>query len=65
MSMIQVIGRLPDACLLVGIKRGAKDIIPKGNTMIYSGDYLNVLVDENKAASTKEELLEMSGTPRL
>jgi H+/Cl- antiporter ClcA len=57
--------KLPKDCLLVGIRRGMKEIIPKGNTMIYSGDYLQVLVDENNAAATKEELLELGGTPIL
>ncbi|SNS77617.1 H+/Cl- antiporter ClcA [Anaerovirgula multivorans] len=57
--------KLPSNCLLVGIKRGVKELIPKGNTIIYSGDYLHVLVNENEAASTKEQLLEMSGKPIL
>ncbi len=50
-------------CLLVGIRRGEDEIIPKGNTFIYSGDYLIVLVDEHKAANIKKELLKLGGTP--
>ena len=50
---------LPIGCLLVGIKRGEREIIPKGDTIIYAKDSLYVLVDENKAAVTKEKLLVM------
>lgn len=51
--------RLPQECLLVGIRRGSKEIIPKGNTEIYSGDQLIVLVNENNASFIKEKLLEL------
>ncbi|SMB79131.1 H+/Cl-antiporter ClcA [Desulfonispora thiosulfatigenes DSM 11270] len=51
--------KLPKDCLLVAIKRGEKEIIPRGDTVIYSGDCLNVLVNEDKAALTNQELLEM------
>ncbi len=51
---------LPNDCLLVGIRRGEKELIPKGNTTIHSGDCLIVLVNEDNAALTNEELLEMS-----
>lgn len=56
---------LPHECLLVGIRRGEKEVIPKGNTTIYSGDCLIVLVNENKAAKTNEELLEISSNPEI
>ncbi|QGU94864.1 H(+)/Cl(-) exchange transporter ClcA [Clostridium bovifaecis] len=52
----------PSNCLLVGVKRGQKEIIPKGNTTIYAGDYLIVLVDEDKAPQVTEVLLNMAGT---
>lgn len=55
--------KLPNNCLLVGIRRGEKEIIPKGTTSIRSGDCLIVLVDENNAAKTNEELIEMSRNP--
>lgn len=51
---------LPANCLLVSIRRGEKEIIPNGNTIINSGDLLYVFVDEDKAAEIKEELLEIS-----
>jgi H+/Cl- antiporter ClcA len=50
----------PDSCLLVAIKRGEKEIIPKGNTLIYPGDYLIVLADEYKASKVSELLLSMA-----
>ncbi|WP_313885240.1 TrkA C-terminal domain-containing protein [Clostridium sp. DJ247] len=46
----------PDDCLLVGVKRGGKEIIPKDNTLIYPGDYLIVLTNEYKAAWITESL---------
>lgn len=53
--------KLPSDCLLVGIRRGEKEVIPRGNTKVYSGNYLLVLVDENKAAFVNEVLSKMSG----
>lgn len=50
-------------CLLVGIRRGEHEIIPKGDSLIYSGDYLIVLVNENKAANINKELLKLAGAP--
>ena len=51
--------KFPEDCLLVAIRRGEKEIIPRGDTRIYSGDYLNVLVNEDKAAIVNEELSAM------
>lgn len=36
----------PKSCLLVGIRRGHQEIIPKGNTQMFGGDYLIVLTDK-------------------
>lgn len=42
----------PKGMLIVGIKRGAKELIPKGNTKLIPGDYLVILTsdqpDENQ-----------------
>lgn len=38
----------PQGVLIVGIKRGAKEIVPKGNTKIIPGDYL-VILSSNQA----------------
>jgi len=51
---------LPQNCLLVGIKRGTYELIPKGNTKILAGDYLIVLADEDKATEIREILLNMT-----
>lgn len=55
----------PQDCLLVAIKRGHKEIIPKGNTIIYTGDYLIVLTNEEKASEISERLLEIAGVCSL
>lgn len=57
--------KLPADCLIIGIRRGNKEIIPKGNTTVCSGDNLLVLVNEDEAASVKEQLLEMGGKPDM
>ncbi len=36
----------PEGVLIVGIRRGMKEMIPKGNSMILSGDYLVILTPE-------------------
>lgn len=56
---------LPEECLLVAIKRGEKEILPKGDTVIYSGDYLHVLVNEGRAAKVNDELLDMGAQPDI
>lgn len=48
----------PSKCLLVGIKRGDVEIIPKGDTLINAGDYLIALTDERHASAIREKLSE-------
>ncbi|SHI52587.1 ClC family H(+)/Cl(-) exchange transporter [Lutispora thermophila] len=55
--------QLPENCLIVGIKRGNREIIPRGNTLIRSGDDLLLLVNEKEEAVMKERLLDMAGKP--
>jgi len=55
--------KLPENCLIVSIKRGNREIIPRGNTVIRSGDNLIFLVNEKEEALMKERLLNMSGKP--
>lgn len=50
----------PPRCLLVSIKRGEEEIIPKGDTVIYPGDYLIVLANEDEAAEIREGLSSVS-----
>lgn len=51
----------PPQCLLVGIRRGETELIPKGSTRIYSGDYLIVLTSEKEAGQVKNALLAVAG----
>ena len=51
---------LPKECLLVAIKRGDREIIPKGNTKIESGDFLVILVDEDRVSYVSEEVKKMA-----
>lgn len=50
----------PQGCLLVGIKRGAEEIIPKGETIIYPGDYLVILTNENEVNEVMKKISEFS-----
>ena len=46
----------PCDCLLVSVKRGEKEIIPRGTVEILSGDYLIALADAEVAAEVVEKL---------
>jgi len=41
----------PDNCLLVAIRRGGREIIPKGNTLIRCSDNIVALINEKDAIS--------------
>lgn len=51
---------LPEKCLLVSIKRGENEVIPRGNASIYVGDYLVVLTSEYSEISIRENLFKMA-----
>lgn len=40
----------PSRCLLVAVRRGEEEIIPKEDTLIYPGDYLVVLTNEDRVS---------------
>lgn len=46
----------PPQCLIVSIKRGDRELIPKGDTIICCGDYLIVLTNEDCAGDIREGL---------
>ncbi|HNU79766.1 MAG TPA: H(+)/Cl(-) exchange transporter ClcA [Bacillota bacterium] len=48
--------KLPSECLLVAVKRGKHEIIPKGDTQIHAGDYLITLTNEDNASEIREKL---------
>ncbi|SNX53167.1 ClC family H(+)/Cl(-) exchange transporter [Thermoanaerobacterium sp. RBIITD] len=50
----------PYNCLVVGIKRGGIEIIPKGNTKILSGDYIVLLADEDDVVDIKNNIRKMT-----
>ncbi|MDW7676014.1 MAG: chloride channel protein, partial [Bacillota bacterium] len=50
----------PENCLLVGIKRGEREIIPRGSTAIQAGDYLVILTNEDQEYSTQTTIARMS-----
>ena len=50
----------PGKSLLVGIKRGERHLIPKGDTEIKVGDYISILTDVNSESRIKEMLHEMN-----
>lgn len=55
----------PKKCLLISVRRGNRDIIPNGNTILHAGDYLVVLADEKNAPDIKQELLSMTANELL
>lgn len=52
----------PSHCLLVAVKRGEHEIIPKGDTIIQSGDYLIILTNEDRVSRINDELIKMVGS---
>ncbi|MDP4128182.1 MAG: H(+)/Cl(-) exchange transporter ClcA [Bacillota bacterium] len=46
----------PAHCLLVSVKRGNEEIIPKGDTTIYPGDYLIVLTNEDRVSKINDAM---------
>ena len=50
----------PKNALLVAIKRGNAEIIPKGDVKLLNGDYLVVMVDERDARNSLNKLSNMA-----
>ncbi|HEX2924975.1 MAG TPA: H(+)/Cl(-) exchange transporter ClcA [Ruminiclostridium sp.] len=50
----------PSHCLLVAVRRGENEIIPKGDTIIRSGDYLVVLTNDDMVSKINDALLAMT-----
>lgn len=47
---------LPEDCLLVGIHRGGRNIIPSGKTELMAGDYLTFMISRKNEAAIREQL---------
>ncbi|MBU3181205.1 H(+)/Cl(-) exchange transporter ClcA [Clostridium psychrophilum] len=52
----------PSHCLLVAVKRGEHEIIPKGDTVIFAGDYLIVLTNEDRVSKINDVLNVMTAS---
>ena len=50
----------PSNTLVLSIKRGEEEILPRGNTEIKPGDYLVIIADLNKEAIIRKEILELT-----
>lgn len=50
----------PRQCLIVGIRRGESELIPRGDTRILAGDYLNVLLMEGQEEDIRNALFLMA-----
>ena len=46
----------PDNCLLVALERGGKELIPKGRTMLMTGDTLTTMTDERDAGYVHDKM---------
>jgi len=51
----------PSLCLLVAVKWGENEIIPKGDTIIFPGDCLIVLTNEDRVSKINDALIMMTG----
>jgi H+/Cl- antiporter ClcA len=52
----------PSHCLLVAVKRGGNELLPKGDTIILGGDYLTILTNENRVAKINDSVNKMTGS---
>jgi H+/Cl- antiporter ClcA len=55
----------PSRCLLVAVKRGENEIIPKGDTTILPGDYLIVLTNEDRVSKINDALTLMTESSEI
>ena len=55
----------PSNCLLVSVRRGENEIIPKGDTTILAGDYLAILTNEDIASKINDSMLTLAGSCEL
>lgn len=53
---------LKSNCLIVNVGRGGHDILPRGDTMLHSGDCITLLVEETSASEVKERLKALGGS---
>ncbi|HHW07915.1 MAG TPA: hypothetical protein GXX34_10410 [Clostridia bacterium] len=56
---------LPKNCLLIAIRRGERDIIPRGDTKILAGDILVLMTDLGQETFTREILTRVTSCTGL
>lgn len=49
----------PSHCLLVSVKRGEQELIPKGDTVLLAGDYIIVLTNDDRVAKVNDSLIRL------
>lgn len=52
----------PSHCLLVAVKRGEQEIIPRGDTGLFAGDYLIVLTNDDRVSKINDSFAKMIGS---
>ena len=52
----------PTHCLLVAVKRGENEILPTGDTVIFAGDYLIILTNEDREAKINDSIIKMTAS---
>lgn len=52
----------PSHCLLVAVKRGEQEIIPRGDTGLLAGDYLIVLTNDDRVSKINDSFAKMIGS---
>ena len=55
----------PPLCLLVSLRRGQSEILPKGDTKIESGDYIVILTDVSEVPIIHEYITSMINAPTM
>ena len=50
----------PEKTVLIGIKRGNRELVPRGETVLKSGDYLIILSDKKHECDAREKLSDLN-----
>lgn len=53
----------PGNCLVVGVRRGSREIIPNGDTVLYSGDMLILITDAGREGAARKKLQRLATKP--
>ena len=53
----------PSGCLIVGLRRGEREIVPRGDTRLQAGDYLMVLFSGEEERTVRPAMLRLCDAP--